>query len=62
MNLNINFNILVEKSNDFYSYINSNWQKENPIPADFGRWGSFTILSEDTNIKEGFIFQCDNLT
>lgn len=51
MNLDISFNILIEKSNDFYSYVNSNWQKENPTPDDFGRWGSFTILSEDTKIK-----------
>lgn len=51
MNLNIIFNNLVEKSNDFYSYVNSNWMNENSIPNDFSRWGSFTILSEETQNK-----------
>jgi putative endopeptidase len=29
--------------------VNGNWLKNNPIPAEFGRWGSFIILAEETN-------------
>lgn len=26
---------------DFYGYVNAHWQRENPIPAEYGSWGSF---------------------
>lgn len=31
---------------DFYQYACGNWIKENPIPADQVRWGSFSVLNE----------------
>ncbi len=57
---------------DFYSYANGNWQKNNPIPPEYASWGSFNILnekvqkiihqmliqaSEDTKAKPGSITQ-----
>mgnify|MGYP000967135887 CR=1 FL=1 len=36
---------------DFYHYANGNWLKNNPIPADQSRWGSFDVLSEENNKK-----------
>jgi putative endopeptidase len=31
---------------DFYQFANGGWMKNNPIPAAYPRWGSFTILQE----------------
>lgn len=31
---------------DFYAYANGTWQKNNPIPAEYSVWGSFSVLSE----------------
>ena len=31
---------------DFYQYSCGNWVKDNPIPADQVRWGTFSILAE----------------
>lgn len=35
---------------DFYQYAVGGWVKNNPIPDDQVRWGSFTILAEDNNV------------
>ncbi|MDP3582550.1 MAG: M13 family metallopeptidase [Ignavibacteria bacterium] len=35
---------------DFYQYSVGGWVKNNPIPDDQVRWGSFTILAEDNNV------------
>ncbi|MDP1602254.1 MAG: M13 family metallopeptidase [Legionella sp.] len=34
---------------DFYTYANGTWQKHNPIPAQYSRWGTFSILEEKTH-------------
>lgn len=39
-------NTNISPSQDFYSYANGNWQKNNPIPPDYSSWGSFNIISE----------------
>ncbi|KTD44697.1 M13 family metallopeptidase [Legionella quateirensis] len=31
---------------DYYSYANGSWQKNNPIPAEYASWDSFNILNE----------------
>ena len=36
---------------DFYQYAIGNWQKNNPVPATEGRWGSFNILNEANELK-----------
>ncbi|MGE5398865.1 MAG: M13 family metallopeptidase [Ignavibacteriales bacterium] len=35
---------------DFYQYANGNWLRNNPIPDEYSRWGSFSVLAE-TNYK-----------
>ncbi len=34
----------VSPSQNFYKFANGNWQKDNPIPAAYSRWGIFSIL------------------
>ena len=34
---------------DFYQYAIGGWLKNNPIPDEYSRWGSFEILSETNN-------------
>jgi putative endopeptidase len=33
---------------DFYTYANGTWQKQNPIPAEYSTWSNFSILQEKT--------------
>ena len=33
-------------SQDFYSFANASWQKNNPIPPEYSSWSSFSILGE----------------
>jgi len=39
-----NFDTTVTPQQNFYKYVNGNWQKNNPIPSDQAEWGSFNIL------------------
>ena len=41
-----NFDLSVKPQDDFYRYANGTWLKNNPIPADQSRWGSFNELAE----------------
>jgi putative endopeptidase len=34
---------------DFYQYAIGNWLKNNPIPDEYSRWGSFEVLAEINN-------------
>ncbi|MEO7725011.1 MAG: M13 family metallopeptidase, partial [Chthoniobacterales bacterium] len=34
---------------DFYKFANGNWLKNNPIPPEYSRWGSFNELIEKNN-------------
>jgi putative endopeptidase len=36
----------ISPAQDFYSYANGAWQKNNPIPAEYASWGSFNIVNE----------------
>ena len=39
----------VKPGDDFYRYANGSWIKNNPVPADKSRWGSFSELAERNN-------------
>lgn len=34
---------------DFFQYANGGWMKANPLPAEYGRYGSFEVLEQKTN-------------
>ncbi|MGB9430243.1 MAG: M13 family metallopeptidase [Gammaproteobacteria bacterium] len=36
----------VNPTQNFYEFANGAWQKNNPIPADYSRWGTFSILAK----------------
>jgi putative endopeptidase len=36
----------VDPGDDFNAYANGEWIKENPIPAEYARFGAFNILGE----------------
>ncbi|HEX7367128.1 MAG TPA: M13 family metallopeptidase [Pelobium sp.] len=45
-----NMDLSVKPGDDFYTYANGTWLKNNPIPAKEVRWGSFNVLN-DFNIN-----------
>ena len=47
-------NLSVKPGTDFFQYANGNWCKNNPIPPEYSRYGSFDILQEQNhdNIKQ----------
>ncbi len=46
-----NIDSSAKPQNDFYEYAVGNWVKNNPVPDDYSRWGSFELLAEE-NYKE----------
>ncbi len=44
-----NFNKSVRPQDDFYQYATGGWQKNNPLPAAYSRFGSFDQLQENNN-------------
>ncbi|MDP4285551.1 MAG: M13 family metallopeptidase [Bacteroidota bacterium] len=52
----------VRPQDDFFHYVNGGWIKKTEIPASEGRWGSFTILQQKTQLELKFILDsCANL-
>ena len=52
MAINIeDFDLSVSPADDFASYVNGIWKKNNPIPNKYTKWGTFEILHED-NLKK----------
>jgi putative endopeptidase len=49
----LNFDNTVSPRTDFYTYVNGNWIKNNPIPASESSWGSFNELNQknQTNLR-----------
>lgn len=45
----VNMDLSVTPGDDFYTYANGNWVKNNPIPAKETRWGSFNVLREQSS-------------
>ena len=41
-----NFDNSVNPVDDFYSWSNGGWKKNNPIPAAYPRWGVFNVLND----------------
>jgi len=44
-----NLNKSVKPTEDFYEFATGGWQKNNPLPAAYSRFGSFDQLQEDNN-------------
>jgi putative endopeptidase len=53
------FDFTVNPGEDFYDYVNSNWIKNNEIPADKSSLGVFSILSEESYKKLKKIMETD---
>lgn len=45
-----NMDTTIKPGDDFYEYATLNWQRANPIPDDYTRYGAFDIL-RDTNLQ-----------
>ena len=41
------FDASIKPSDDFFHYVNGNWIRNNPIPAEYSRWGAFGKLRDD---------------
>ena len=41
----------VSPKDNFFSYVNNVWMKNNPIPSKYSRYGRFDELSQETDIK-----------
>jgi putative endopeptidase len=39
----------VSPAEDFYHFANGGWQRQNPIPPEYGRWGTFDVLQRHTH-------------
>jgi predicted metalloendopeptidase len=44
-----NIDTSVKPQDDFYEFANGHWLKNNPIPPEYSRWGSFNELIEKNN-------------
>src|SRR5947208_8019917 len=44
-----NIDTSVKPQDDFYLYANGGWLKQNPVPPEYSRWGSFEELTETNN-------------
>jgi putative endopeptidase len=44
------FDTSIKPGENFYQYVNGEWIKQNPIPAEYSRWGAFMKLRDDNLI------------
>ena len=42
-----NMDTTVKAGDDFYKFANGNWLKNNPVPAEYSRYGAFEVLEEE---------------
>ncbi|HET7675851.1 MAG TPA: M13 family metallopeptidase, partial [Gammaproteobacteria bacterium] len=46
----------VSPADNFFEYANGGWQKNNPIPAEYSRWGTFNVLQiQNQQIIKGIL-------
>ncbi|MBD0401030.1 M13 family metallopeptidase [Flammeovirga sp. EKP202] len=45
------FDTLTSPKDNFYQYVNGNWQNKEPIPKDRGSWGNYSALRLKNNIR-----------
>ncbi|MBR6010265.1 MAG: M13 family metallopeptidase [Alphaproteobacteria bacterium] len=55
-----NMDMTVKPGKDFYDYATSGWRKNNPLPDDYTRYGSFEKLDEENNKRVREIVEKDN--
>ena len=55
-----NMDLSVNPGTDFYDFATSGWAKNNPIPDDYTRYGSFDSLIEENNKRVREIVENDN--
>ncbi len=41
------FDTAIKPGDNFFEYVNGNWIKNNPIPAEYSRWGAFPKFRDD---------------
>lgn len=46
-----NIDASVKPGDNFYLYANGNWLKNNPVPGDKTRWGTFDVLRQESSNK-----------
>jgi putative endopeptidase len=59
------FDTSVKPGDNFFDYVNGTWIKNNPIPAEYSRWGAFPKLRDDNlanlrKIVEGISSKTDD--
>ena len=55
-----NMDVNVNPGKDFYDFATKGWRKNNPIPDDYTRYGSFDMLIEENNKRVREIVENDN--
>lgn len=55
-----NMDMSVNPGKDFYDYATSGWRKNNPLPNDYTRYGSFEMLAENNDKRVREIVENDN--
>ncbi len=47
----MNDRTITDPFDDFYTYVNGEWEKTSKIPSDNSEWGTFSILKQENNKK-----------
>src|SRR5688572_20874634 len=47
----------IRPQDDFFTHVNGQWLKENPIPKSETRWGTFNVLRENSWLPMNTIFE-----
>ena len=55
-----NMDMNVKPGNDFYDFATAGWRKNNPLPNDYTRYGSFEVLIEENNKRVREIVENDD--